>query len=142
MVATIVPSLERFCVTSIACLITIAGWGMFQSACRTLWLGASAATFTGLAKLAALGVASLSVASKELLYIATRDVGIRFNSPALIANAHHHRSDAMSSLAAVVGIAGAICGWLRADAIAAAVVGAMVLKLGITTAISGVPDDH
>jgi divalent metal cation (Fe/Co/Zn/Cd) transporter len=81
-----------------------------------------------------LGVALISIASKEALYRMSHAVGLRCGSPTLVANAHHHRSDAMSSVAAAFGIAGsALFGLRLVDPLAAGVVGGMVLKLGIET---------
>lgn len=56
----------------------------------------------------AFGAALLSVVSKEILFRYTRAVGTRQNSPAVIANAWHHRSDAFSSIGTAAGIGGAI----------------------------------
>lgn len=56
----------------------------------------------------ALIVALLSIGGKEALYRYTAAQGRRLNSPSLIANAYHHRSDAISSIATLVGVAGAI----------------------------------
>ena len=54
--------------------------------------------------------AGASVAIKEGLYWATLAAGKRANSKVVIANAWHHRSDAMSSLIAIVGVGGAMAG--------------------------------
>ena len=56
----------------------------------------------------ALWAAVLSIVSKEALYRYTRHVGVKLESMALEANAWHHRSDAFSSVATLLGIAGAI----------------------------------
>jgi cation diffusion facilitator family transporter len=52
-------------------------------------------------------VALISIIAKELLYQATTRVGRKVKSPALVANAWHHRSDAFSSVATVVGVSAA-----------------------------------
>ncbi|MDJ0761571.1 MAG: cation diffusion facilitator family transporter [Myxococcota bacterium] len=52
----------------------------------------------------ALIAALISVATKEVLYRWTKKAGTRTQSPALIANAWHHRSDAMSSIPAVITV--------------------------------------
>ena len=64
----------------------------------------------------------------------TYAVGLRKRSSALVANAHHHRSDAMSSVAAALGTAGSLAGLQLVDPLAALVVGGMVVRLGIETA--------
>ena len=60
----------------------------------------------------ALGAAVVSVASKEAIARATERVGAKHNSLPLKVNAMHHRSDALSSVVAAVGIAGAMAGGL------------------------------
>ena len=55
----------------------------------------------------ALAAAAASVAVKELLYRVTRREGERLHAPAVVANAWHHRSDALSSVGALLGVAGA-----------------------------------
>ncbi len=56
----------------------------------------------------ALWAALLSILVKEILYRVTNTVGKRVNSPAVISNAWHHRTDALSSVASAVGIGGAM----------------------------------
>lgn len=56
----------------------------------------------------ALAAALVSIVSKEILYRLTVKVGRRVDSPAVIANAWHHRSDALSSVASFFGIGGAM----------------------------------
>ena len=80
----------------------------------------------------ALWAALISIAVKELLYQYTRIKGKRLDSPALTANAWHHRSDALSSIGAAIGIAGAIFlgdRWTVLDPIASILVGAMLVKV-------------
>lgn len=55
----------------------------------------------------ALVAAAISIASKEILFRATLRVARRVESPVTEANAWHHRSDAFSSIGALVGIGGA-----------------------------------
>ena len=57
----------------------------------------------------ALVAAAVSVVAKEILYRVTRREGECQCAPAVIANAWHHRSDALSSIGALVGVAGARC---------------------------------
>ncbi|KAK3234269.1 hypothetical protein CYMTET_55470 [Cymbomonas tetramitiformis] len=70
---------------------------------------------------------------KEVLYQVTYQVGNKVNSEVLKANAWHHRSDALSSLAALVGIVGARAGVVWADAAAGAVVACLMGKVGVDT---------
>ena len=79
----------------------------------------------------ALFAAILSIVVKESLYRYTAAVGKRIKSPAIIANAWDHRSDALSSIGTGLGIAGAIFGGPRLailDPIAAAVVSLLIFK--------------
>lgn len=75
-------------------------------------------------------VAAASVVVKELLYHLTRQVGLRTRSPSVVANAWHHRSDALSSVAVLIGAVGGLAGWGHADQVAAALVGVMIAVAG------------
>lgn len=82
----------------------------------------------------ALIAAVVSILAKEWLYRYTVKVGRQTDSPAVIANAWHHRSDALSSIGTLIGIGCAyLLGgkWVIADPIAAIVVAAMILKVAI-----------
>ncbi|KAJ0396270.1 hypothetical protein P43SY_003857 [Pythium insidiosum] len=79
---------------------------------------------------AALAIAAASVASKEALYRATIAVGRRINSSVLIANAWHHRSDAVTSVVAMGGIGLSLVGLPMFDPIAGMLVGGIILKMG------------
>lgn len=85
---------------------------------------------SGLALLAAL----LSIACKEIVYQYTYRVGKALNSQAVIANAWHHRSDALSSIGTALGIGGAILlggKWTVLDPIAAIVVSFFIVKVAV-----------
>lgn len=73
-----------------------------------------------------LAAALLSLLAKEWMYRLTAAVGRRQNSSVLMANALHHRSDALSSVVALVGIGGAMLGVPLLDPIAGMIVGAML----------------
>ena len=80
----------------------------------------------------ALWAALVSIVSKEILFQYTRFKGKKLDSPALTANAWHHRSDALSSIGAAIGIGGAILlgnRWTVLDPLASIVVGAMLVKV-------------
>ena len=82
----------------------------------------------------ALIAAVVSIAVKEWLYRYTVKVGDKTESSAVVANAWHHRSDALSSVGTLIGIGCAyVLGgvWTIADPIAAIVVAAMILKVAI-----------
>jgi len=78
----------------------------------------------------ALGVAALSVLSKEVIYQYTRNAAKRLRSNMLMANAWHSRSDAISSIVVVIGVAGAMMGYTYLDSVAAIAVAVMISKIG------------
>ena len=78
----------------------------------------------------ALVIAALSVALKEWIYRYTMRVARRLRSDMLKANAWHSRSDALSSVVVIIGVAGSMAGLAYLDAIAAAGVALMVGKIG------------
>lgn len=78
----------------------------------------------------ALGAGILSVVLKEWLYRYTVDAGRKVNSDALVANAWHHRSDSLTSIATIVGIGGAMLlgpRWVILDPLAASVVSIFII---------------
>lgn len=80
----------------------------------------------------ALWAALISIVAKEILFQYTSRKGNKLESQALVANAWHHRSDALSSIAAAIGIGGAIIfgnRWTVLDPLASIVVGAMLVKV-------------
>lgn len=80
----------------------------------------------------ALWAALLSILVKEILFRFTIAKGRALESPAVVANAWHHRSDALSSVGAAVGIGGAILlgqRWAVLDPLASIVVGGMLVKV-------------
>ena len=80
----------------------------------------------------ALWAALASIVVKELLFRYTAAKGKSLDSAALKANAWHHRSDALSSIGAALGIGGAILlgdRWTVLDPIASIVVGALLVKV-------------
>lgn len=78
--------------------------------------------------------AIVSILAKEWCYRITVHVGRRVGSEAVIANAWHHRSDALSSIGTAVGIGGAIVlgdRWTVLDPIAAVIVGVLIVGTAI-----------
>lgn len=80
----------------------------------------------------AIAAAAVSIIVKEVLYQYTVRVGRKLDSPSVIANAWHHRSDTLSSIGALLGIGCAYFlgeKWRIADPIAAVVVAALIIKV-------------
>lgn len=85
----------------------------------------------------ALIAAAVSIAAKEILYHATVKVGKRVESTVVIANAWHHRSDALSSIGALVGIGGAMLlgdKWVILDPIASCCISVAVMAVALRMA--------
>ncbi len=76
----------------------------------------------------ALGAAVLSIAVKELMFWYTRYYGKKVDSTALMADAWHHRSDALSSIGSLAGIIGARLGFPICDPLASVVICVFILK--------------
>jgi cation diffusion facilitator family transporter len=72
----------------------------------------------------------ISILANEFLYHYTKRAGERINSKLLIANAWHHRSDAISSLVVLVGVLGTLFGFAHLDSVAACIVGGMIIQMG------------
>ncbi len=83
----------------------------------------------------ALVAAIVSIGLKEWTFRFTASVGKKINSQAVIANAWHHRSDALSSIGTAVGIGGAILlgkQWAVLDPIAAVIVSVFIVKTALS----------
>lgn len=86
----------------------------------------------------ALWAALISILVKEILYQWTSRVGKKVNSPAMITNAWHHRSDALSSIGAALGIGGAICfggKWVILDPIVGCIISIFIVVIAVKMAI-------
>ncbi|ETV81519.1 hypothetical protein H257_06015 [Aphanomyces astaci] len=86
----------------------------------------------------AAGAAIVSIGAKEALYHATVRIGNQTNSKVLIANAWHHRTDAISSVVALGGIVGSMANIPLFDPIAGAVVSCMIAKTGVDICLDSV----
>jgi cation diffusion facilitator family transporter len=82
-----------------------------------------------------IAIALVSILIKEWLYRWTFRVARAVDSAALHANAWHHRSDALSSVAVLFGGIGGLLGWGQADSVAGLIVGLMVAVAGARTLI-------
>merc|ERR1712166_17508 len=77
----------------------------------------------------AIGGAAAGIGVKEWLYRVTLDAGKKHRSNVLIANAWHHRSDALSSIVAVAGIGGTLAGVPCLDPLGGIIVSGMIGKV-------------
>ncbi len=123
---------ETLATLIIGCILAMAGIGLLISGIEQV-----VRSFNGehlpRPRMVALIVAVLSIVSKEWLYRYTVKVGRATESQAVIANAWHHRSDAISSAGTLVGIAGAMFlgeQWRILDPLAAVMVSMFIIKSG------------
>lgn len=89
----------------------------------------------------ALWAAVISIIVKELLYQWTSRVGKLVDSQAMVANAWHHRSDALSSVGSAVGIGGAILlggKWTILDPLVGAVISIVIIVVAVQMAVPAV----
>ena len=109
----------------LAAALAVAGFEIGLNGARSLITGAyrSAAT-PGVLALAA---AAVSIVVKEAMFWLTRSAARNARSDALMADAWHHRSDALSSVGALLGIGAARLGWPAGDAVASLIICAMIL---------------
>ena len=99
---------ETLATAIIGILLLFVGFGILWSGASSIYrfLQGDSLQEPGILALAA---ALISIVSKEVLYRYTVFKGKKLNSQAVIANAWHHRSDALSSIGTAIGIGGAIC---------------------------------
>ena len=91
----------------------------------------------------AITAAVVSIAAKEILYRVTARVGRKVDSPVVIANAWHHRSDAMSSIGSLVGIGGAmILGskWTILDPLAACAISIAIIVVAVKMGLPSIEE--
>jgi len=115
--------IETLVTTFIAIALAVVGIGLVYNAITTLKERHSSPTWIALA------AALTSIVVKEFLYRWTNSVGRRIKSSALVANAWHHRSDALSSIPASLAVVAAMISptWSFVDHIGAVVVSVFIL---------------
>ena len=119
------------CVASIVLAIILCGTGIaigLTGAKKIISGGSSNLMVPGVLALVA---AILSIAVKEGMYWYTRGAAVKINSDALMADAWHHRSDALSSVGSLVGILGARLGFPILDPVASVVICIFIVKAAI-----------
>ncbi len=85
-----------------------------------------------------MAIAAISILANEWLYQYTKRVGEETRSKLLLANAWHHRSDAISSIVVLFGIAAVLAGYSFADAVAAIIVSLMIAKIGLKLVLESI----
>ncbi|WP_031433779.1 cation diffusion facilitator family transporter [Methylomarinum vadi] len=85
-----------------------------------------------------MAIAVISILANEWLYQYTKRVGKKTRSKLLLANAWHHRSDAISSIVVLFGIGAVLLGYPFADAVAAIIVSLMIAKIGLKLVLESI----
>lgn len=127
---------ETLATALIGASLLLVGGGIFWGGAVRIWASMHGEFIPSPGYIALVG-AVVSIAMKEWLYCYTVRIGKRIGSPAVIANAWHHRSDAFSSIGAFLGIAGAIvlgAPWHILDPLAAIVVSVFIVKVAVEIA--------
>lgn len=128
---------------------TVIGMALFAVAIGILYNGAAkVALWAGGGELPKPGMIALwaalaSIVLKEGVYVYTARKARELNSQAMLANAWHHRSDALSSIGTAIGIGGAILlgeRWTVLDSIASIVVGALIVKVSVGMIKNGIDE--
>ena len=133
---------ETLAMTLIGVALLLVALGILNSGAMKikLWLDGEQLEAPGTI---ALWAALLSVVLKEGIYRYSMIKARQLNSPAVEANAWHHRSDALSSIGTAVGIGGAIFlgqRWTVLDPIASVVVGIFIVKVSVSLLRRGIGD--
>ena len=124
---------ETLATAIIGLILLFVGFGILWNGGTAIWQFWHGGTLQEPGMLA-LWAALVSIVFKELLYRYTVFKGRRLNSQAVVANAWHHRSDALSSIGTAIGIGGAILlgeSWRILDPLAAVVVSFFIMKVAI-----------
>ncbi len=118
--------IESVVAKMLAIMLAVTAIGIGYSGIKTIIAG----EFTRPGTLA-LVAAIISIASKEWMYHFTVRTANKIDSPALKADAWHHRSDALSSVGTFIGIGGAIMGLEILDPLASLVVCGLIIKVAV-----------
>lgn len=121
---------------SLALMLAAIGLGMGFNGFETLIEGAYKEA--PLPSVTALVAALISILVKEWMYRYTRRVGEECRSEALIADAWHHRSDAMSSIGSLIGIAASRMGFAFMDALSSIVICVFIVQSAFEIFMSAV----
>lgn len=123
--------IETFATAFIALVLVAVGGGMIYTASKAIAaMHAAGITHVTISSWV-IWIAAVSVVTKELMYQWTRHVAIKTHSTAVYANAWHHRSDAFSSVAVIIGAISVKLGYPHGDQLGAIAVGLMIVLVGI-----------
>lgn len=121
--------LESVAAIILSFILTITALGIAQSGFKKIFLNDYGSL--AIPGVLALVAAIISIITQELLYRYAKTNADKINSGALLADAWHHRSDALSSIGSFVGILGARVGFPILDPIASVVISIFILKAAV-----------
>lgn len=134
---------ETMATVIIGLLLLAVGFGLLWTAASSIYAFFVKGESPGEPGMVALIAALVSILFKEVLYRYTVRVGRKVDSQAVVANAWHHRSDALSSVGAAIGIGGAILlgdGWQVLDPVAALIVSFFIMKVSVELLVPSVEE--
>jgi len=134
---------ETLATTIIGITLFVVGLGILYSSGENIYSAILLKTNLESPRIIALVTALLSMITKEILFRITLKEGEEINSPAVIANAWHHRSDAFSSIGTFIGIGGAILlgdNWRVLDPIAATIFSKFKMKTAYNISIGSIKE--
>lgn len=86
----------------------------------------------------ALFAAFVSIVVKEVMFQITKKTAVKIKSVSLMANAWHHRSDALSSVGSFIGVLCSRLGFLMGDALAGLIISGFIIKVAVEIFIDSV----
>ena len=129
------------CLASLALgmVLAVVGCGIGWSGAQTVYaVAAGQPVELAEPSMVALMGAVVSIVSKEAMYRYTCHWAKVMQSPAFLADANHHRSDALSSVGALVGIGASLAGFALGDSLASVVICVFILKMAWEVAADAV----
>ena len=117
---------EQLAAAILSLILAGVGIGIGYAGVQSLLNGGAGDDVPGVLALVAAGI---SIVVKEAMFWYTRHVARKINSDVFMADAWHHRTDALSSVAALVGVGATMLGFPLGDAIASIVICLFILKV-------------
>lgn len=133
---------ETLATVMIGVLLAVVGIGIFVTNVEKIVAFAKGEQIVR-PELIALFAAAISIIAKEILFQYTRKVGQKVESSVVVANAWHHRSDALSSIGVLIGVGGAYFlgeKWVILDPIAALIVSVLICKVSYELFLPGIQE--
>lgn len=118
----------------LAGILFITGISIFISSIENIYNNNYIELSSNLALIAAL----ISIIVKEWMYHYTRKYAIKINSSSMLADAWHHRSDALSSIGALIGIIGSYLGYPILEVFACIIISFLIIKTAVEIFIDSV----